>query len=138
MRMRAGFTLIELTVVLLIIAIAAGVTVPALLGEPVRDDVEVAGEQLDKLFRIARDSAQRSGAPVTVSFDSLTGMVWVASMADTVTFDIASTLAGFMLPLPPSVRVELTKSRAHFTFSPTGAVFGDTIMLRTPLALRTV
>ena len=138
MRARAGFTLIELTVVLFIIAVAAAVTVPAILEEPVEADVVVAGKQLQKLFDIARDSAQRSAAPVMVSIDSLSGMVWVSSVADSASFGVASATEGFLLELPASVRLQLTKARARFEFAPTGAVFGDTIMLRSTMETRTI
>ena len=138
MRARAAFTLIELTVVLFIIAVAAAVTVPAILDEPVEDDVVVAGKQLQKLFDIARDSAHRSAAPVMVSIDSLSGMVWVSSVADSASFGVASATEGFLLELPASVQLQLTKARARFEFAPTGAVFGDTIMLRSTMETRTI
>ncbi|HUG26108.1 pilus assembly FimT family protein [Piscinibacter sp.] len=138
MRTRAGFTLIELTVVLFIIAVAAAVTVSALLEDPVDDDIVAAGRQLETLFRVARDSAQRSGSAVNVSIDSLTGMVWVGSVSDTLSTDVASMTPGFTLALPPTVQLQLSKPRAHFEFAPTGAVFGDTIVLRTALLTRTI
>ena len=136
-RARPGFTLIELTVVLLIITIAAAVTVPAILDEPVADDIVTAGRQLDQLFRIARDSAQRSGTRVIVSIDSLSGTIWLASASDTATAVLAAT-PGFTLPLPAGVQLQLTKPRAVFDFAPTGAVFSDTLQLRTALVTRTI
>ena len=137
MRTRRGFTLIEITVVLFIIAIAAAVTVPAILDEPVQDDIVTAGRQLERLFRVARDSAHRSGTPVTLSIDSLTGMIWLASAGDTATAMLTAT-SGFTLPLPDGVRLQLTKPRAVFAFAPGGAVFADTVLLRTALVTRTI
>ena len=138
MRARAGFTLIELTVVLFIIAVATAVTVPAILEDPVENDIVVAGKQLQKLFDIARDSAQRTGVPVSVSVDSATGMVWLSSVADSATFGVAAATPGFVLDLPRSVTMQLSKARARFEFGPTGAVFGDTLVLRTTMVTRTI
>jgi prepilin-type N-terminal cleavage/methylation domain-containing protein len=136
--MRAGFTLIEVTVVLFIIAVAAAVTVPAILEEPVDEDIVFAGKQLGKLFDIARDSAQRTGVPVLVSVDSASGMVWLSSVADTATFGVAAATPGFVLDLPRSVTMQLSKARARFEFAPTGAVFGDTLVLRTTMVTRKI
>jgi prepilin-type N-terminal cleavage/methylation domain-containing protein len=77
LRNRSGFTLIELIVVLLILSVVAGVTVPALFAPPrAVTGMEEAVDRLDNLFRLARDSAVRSASPVTVVMDSISGLVW--------------------------------------------------------------
>ena len=60
-------------------------------------------------------------------------MVWVSSSADSASFGVASATDGFLLELPSSVQLRLSKARARFEFAPGGAVFGDTIVLRTSL-----
>ncbi len=74
---QGGFTLIELIVVLLIFAVLAGVTAPALFA-PHRavTGMEEAVGRFDALFRLARDSAVRSARPVTIVMDSISGLVW--------------------------------------------------------------
>jgi prepilin-type N-terminal cleavage/methylation domain-containing protein len=77
LRDRSGFTLIELIVVLLILSVVAGVTVPALFTPPPAvTEMEEAVGRLDTLFRLARDSAVRSASTVTVVMDSISGLVW--------------------------------------------------------------
>jgi hypothetical protein len=98
----------------------------------------VAGKQLEKLFSVARDSAHRSGKPVLVSIDSVSGMIWLSSVADTSSLGVASAIPGFNIALPQSVTLKLTKARARFEFAPTGAVFGDTIILRSTMVTRTI
>ncbi|HEX2166827.1 MAG TPA: GspH/FimT family pseudopilin [Longimicrobiales bacterium] len=139
---RAGFTIIEVVVVMLILAVATAITVPALLPPPADDDLTVAAAQFDRLFAIARDSASRSGADVTLMIDSATGGVWLMSQAgpdttfpstpDSAFGSARMHAAGEPLDLPASVRLQLSKSRARFRFSATGAAFADSLVLSTP------
>lgn len=151
MKARGGFTLIEVVVVLLIIAVATAVTLPALLPPRQDDDLTDATGRIEGLFRLARDSAARSGMPVVVVIDSATADAWlyperdadddVASHTTSSSRplrapgalgrrDAARAAAGESLELPPSVRLELTSARARFVFRPAGATFGDTLGLR--------
>jgi prepilin-type N-terminal cleavage/methylation domain-containing protein len=156
LRVRAGFTLVELVVVMLIIAVATAVAVPALLPPPEADDVTDAVARIDALFRAARDSAVRGGAPLLVTIDSATGAVWVLADRHVEPEDAASprpgalraqgrlqrtagdAAAGTSLELRPSVRLELNSARARFLFSPAGASFGDTLVVRSGAHARSV
>lgn len=127
MTMRAGFTLVEMVVVLLILAVATAVTIPAVRGPPVDDDFTLALRQVDDMFRFARDSAARAGTPLTVAIDSATGNVWLLADGDLT----SSMTDAEPLDLPAGVSIELTKSRARFRFLPSGAAFSDSITVRT-------
>ncbi len=74
---RRGITLLELVVALLIISLAVAVAVPAYLNLGRQDDLARATRRVETLFRLARDSAIRSGLPVTVVIDSVAGLVWM-------------------------------------------------------------
>lgn len=76
-RRSAGFTLIEVIVTLVILAVMAALAIPAFLRDPVVADMDDAQGRLEALFRMARDSAVRSAMPVTVAFDSVTGYAWL-------------------------------------------------------------
>jgi prepilin-type N-terminal cleavage/methylation domain-containing protein len=137
---RSGFTLVELTVVLIILAVMGGLAVPAFKRLVEEDDTTVAMRRVEALFKIARDSAVNSGAPVTVWIDSATSNVWLISAKpdsaalDTVPQRHAGDIRltpGEPMPLPEAVHIELTKTRARFRFSPSGAVFADSLVLRT-------
>jgi type II secretion system protein H len=123
-RRRGGFTIIEVVVVLLIIAVATAVTVPALQRQRTDSDMDAALRVLDTLFRTARDSAVRAGVPVTLAIDSATLRVWLIADGE----DVAAPLE--LPPLPAGVRLQLGATRATFAFSPGGAVFADSLMLR--------
>ena len=134
-RVRGGFTLIELVVVLLLVAVATAVTVPAFLAEPEREDLDIATQRIDLLLRLARDSAVHIGMPVTVSIDSVSGTAWLVTGTQADTFADAAPAGsvhaapGASLDLPPSVTMQLAGARARFRFIPGGAAFGDTIVL---------
>jgi general secretion pathway protein H len=132
---RPGFSLLELTVVLLILALAAAVAVPAFLAYVEEDDLDTATRRVQALLRLARDSAVRGASPVTVRIDSATATVWLDSPGSPAA---AHAPAGQPLELPATVRLELAAARAAFTFLPGGAAFGDTLALRSGAAVRRV
>ena len=157
---RRGFTLIEVVVALTIMAIGAAVAIPAFLSLVREDDLTSATRTVERLFRIARDSAIHGGTPVTVVMDSATGYVWLdtpplvggevwaseweenLSLFGSTSFlppdDVSLETFGTILPIPAGVRLEISKARARFTFSPSGQAFADSLVLASVLGRRTV
>jgi len=156
-RARAGFTLIELIAVIGILTFASLIAVPAFKAWYEDDDVTQATRRIEALFRVARDSAVRSGATVTVVIDSVSGLVWfdvpTATSIDSVYATpgtpspsnrsvTASSAAwrrnasadhvvqGESLELPATITLEVARARARFEFAPSGAAFADTLKLR--------
>jgi hypothetical protein len=151
---------------LTIIALAVGVAVPAFLSLGRKDDLTVASQRVQTLFRLARDSAISSGLPVTVVIDSVSELVWIdapkriqlgsqpgpeapVSLFDDVTdaADLAllggqevleALVPGRPIGLPDGVRMELPRARARFTFEPTGAALADTLVLSGAFGVRAV
>jgi len=133
-----GFTLVEVSVVLIILAIMGALAVPALRDYVEEDDMSAATRKIEILFKIARDSAVRSAAPVTVWMDSASGGVWLVAARDSMAADSVSEpervgvalVPGEPLELPASIDLELSKARARFRFAASGAVFADSLTLR--------
>lgn len=150
-RARDGFTLLEVTIAFLILALAAAVAVPAWRALFEEDELTAATNRIESLFKLARDSAIRSGLPVTVVIDSVTGHVWLDSPPRVLPADTApsqrlvmtQTLraapdTGQSIGLPPGVRIALTRARAMFQFTPGGGVFADSLVLETRLGNRLI
>jgi prepilin-type N-terminal cleavage/methylation domain-containing protein len=160
-RARAGFTIIEIVVVLLIISVAAGLAAPAFRSFFEEDDLTAATHRFQTLFTFARDSAIHGGQPVTVLVDSVSGRVWLDTPAQDIDPDTLPVVQpgsafgsqamhvmrpgtqrldqvedGEPLDLPPSIHIELTKARARFTFAPSGAAWADSLVLRSTMGLR--
>lgn len=161
---RGGFTLVELTAVFGILALIAVVAVPAFRRWVQEDDLTVATRRVEALLTLARDSAIRGGAPVSIVIDSVSGMVWLDALTSgdeveplalpaeatspgagswarattPATALVPEAEEGTSLDLPPAVALEVSRARARFTFAPGGAAYADTLVLRTVTQARMV
>lgn len=114
-----GFTLVEVLVVLLIVAITAAVAVPNLAratgggagaGAVARDLVEA--------YHAARDAATSRGVPATVTLELRSGSYWISTPRSAAAKD---TLRHGTLPLTPSTRLSGGRDGwAETTFDPLG------------------
>jgi type II secretion system protein H len=150
MRARGGFTLVEVFVVLIILGAMAALAAPAFRAPREDDDLTYATHQIEGLLNVARDSAVHGSAPVTLVIDSATTRAWlVGTFRDDTTsaeaeadIHASDLLAGLQLgdpiQLPPSVRVQLSKTRARFTFGPSGAAYADSLELRSVMGNRLI
>jgi len=134
---RDAFTIVEMVVVMAILGVMAAVAVPAFRTWIEEDDMTNATQRVEVLFRLARDSAVKTGSTVTVWIDSASSGVWFVSSADSMvqtalmnTATGAQRTPGEAIGLPESVQMEIAKTRARFLFAPSGAVFADTLTLR--------
>lgn len=134
---RRGFTLVELIVVLTILAVTTGLAIPAFRRWVEEDDLTVATRRIEALFRMARDSAIRSGSTVTLVLDSATAHAWLIPSAGDGS-EVEPIQGGDAVDLPQSVTLRLSKTRARFRFTAGGAVFGDSLWLTTPYESRVI
>ena len=150
LRKDRGFTLMEVIVTLVVLAIAAAAAIPAFLGATRVGEMDRAVGAFEAVFRLARDSAVLTARPVLVTVDSATGAVWMETARATALDGSAATAGDGIggsfrrmgiasasapgrrldLELPGGVEVITTGARAAFRFAPTGAVDADTFGLR--------
>ena len=120
---RGGFTLIEMIVVVIVIAVTAGLTAPAMM-RMAGVEADVRGTApLAALLRSARRQAVESGSVVRVIIDPKDARY----RADTTGPRGAGLLSEGELTLDPGVTLESDSIRVRFTFRPDGSVFGDTL-----------
>jgi Tfp pilus assembly protein FimT len=134
MRSRAAFTLWELTMVLLVMAIAAGLAAPAFarLGE---GQSSGNADALMGLLHDARKAAIDHNATATLRLDPKT----LKYQLDTSTVDGFGTMAAGQLDLGLSQTLVSDQPRLQYVFRPTGAAFADTVTVRgaaVPLIIR--
>lgn len=125
LRTRRGFTLMEMAVCMVIMAVAAAVVAPAISrlgdGQP-----ETGGDKLIALLKQARNFAIERNYLVTVRIDPVTSRYRV----DTTGVGGMGVLADTTLDLGDSETLETSLDRLQFTFKPTGAALADTVIVR--------
>ena len=122
---RRGFTLVEVIVVLIVVAIVGAIAVPELLRamEVGADDGEVA--PLTALFREARRVSADRAVVVRVVLDP----EGARYRADTSGVWGAGLLHEGEIELEPGVQMQSDSARLNFTFRPDGRVFADTVIV---------
>jgi len=111
--MRAGFTMLELVVVLAVTAVLAGFALPALIGIRDRVTVRLAATEAQRALADARSVAITSATRTSVQIDTRTNSLTVVSGTDTLR---RLSLAEF--------GVTLRTTRDSIAFGPTGIGWG--------------
>lgn len=112
--MQRGFTIIELTITLVIAAILSAIVLPRAAG--FIDSIEVRGAvtEIEALFSTARHAAIARGAQATLDIDPARAIVSVRAGADTIATREVGSAHG----------VSLQGTRTSITYSPTGMGYG--------------
>jgi prepilin-type N-terminal cleavage/methylation domain-containing protein len=122
---RRGFTLFEMAIVLAIMALIAAIVVPELSRFGRERTPEAAGGMLS-LLHDARKVAIDKAVTVNLRIDPLTGRYRV----DTTGVAGTGEFTEGAVPLDASETIVTEQPRIQFIFRPTGAVFGDTLVVR--------
>jgi len=133
-RARRGFTLWELTMVLLVLAIAATLTAPAFarLGT---EQPSKGADQILGLLHDARKAALDYNATVTLRLDPKTHKYQL----DTATVIGKGTLAAGILDMGTTETLVSDQPRLVYVFRPSGAAYADTVVVQSaesPLVVR--
>jgi prepilin-type N-terminal cleavage/methylation domain-containing protein len=121
-----GFTLVEMVVVLALIGILAGVTVPALESLDSRDPAAAAAEPVMGALDAARRTALRDARATTLTIDPRTAQYAITEASDS---GRAIVQQG-VLALAAGVRLETSEPRLRFRFEPGGSVYADSFVVR--------
>jgi len=132
-RTRRGFTLWELVVVMVVLAVTLGVGVPAY----VRFGALTPTTPVDELLGVLRDAhatAVRLQATVALVIDPKSG----AFRLDTITAAGAGPLRADTLSVDVRRAIATDSARLRYLFRPTGAAFGTPVRMRGPAGDRLV
>ncbi len=126
MRTHAGFTLVEVTTVVLVMGIVAAVAVPA-LRPPDEQGAGVAAEALRGVYAGARGEAAARGVPVRVVLETATDSFAVFAEPEG---GPPLLLRAGRLPLPPDGTLSGGREgRAQARFTPLGRARADRVTL---------
>jgi prepilin-type N-terminal cleavage/methylation domain-containing protein len=120
---RRAFTLVELMVVMVLMAIVGAVVIPAFLKSAVVDPTSQATQPIVQLLKFGKQQSVELGTSVRVMLDPATGAYSViANSVDT-------ALAEGRLELPASTRILADSLRLRFLFEPSGVTFADSLIV---------
>jgi len=123
---RAGFTLVEMLIVIVILAVVSAVTVPALRSTP-EDELTVSADVVTNLMQRSRQTAVERGQTVALVVDAENARYWVmiqsAGSAD-------SVVSYGAIDLSRGATLESDMPRSRYVFAPSGAATGTPLVVR--------
>jgi type II secretion system protein H len=124
--LRVGFTLVEMLIVIVILAIVSAVTVPALRSTP-DDDLTASANALTTLMQRSRQTAVERGQSVTLVVDAENARYW-ATVERTGVPD--SVVSYGPVDLTSGATLTSDEPRSRYVFVPSGAASGSPLTVR--------
>ncbi len=115
---RAGYTLVEMVVVLLILAVSAAAAVPAFAAWRTASDLDVATARVVEALRLARERAIAGGRGSALVIDAANARIW-----------LRPTDTSWVLALPRSCRLD-GAPRLVVHFAADGPARGEVPLVR--------
>jgi type II secretion system protein H len=122
-RKSSGFTLLELIVVLVILAMVSALVAPSMRAFTVGQTTDNAAQQIVVLARYARTQSITEGNSYRLNFDPQGGAYWLSSSAAGVYKDLPGEYGEHLtLPVGATMRTDLTRQTdgTYVTFQSTG------------------
>ncbi len=118
-RGQRGFTLLEIIVVLVLLALTTAVAAPAFSAMGRRNEIDVAAATVRQVMDRSRLRALQSGATATLTVDAATGRVW-EQPRDT----------SYLLAFPAGCALQADAPRTRLQWHADGSAGGDALRVR--------
>jgi type IV fimbrial biogenesis protein FimT len=123
---REGFTLVEMLIVIVILAIVSAVTVPALRATP-DDELTASANALTTLMQRSRQTAVERGQTVSLVVDAENARYWATVMSAN---NPDSVISYGPIELASGITLSADESRSRYVFGPSGSASGPPIEMR--------
>lgn len=123
---REGFTLVEMLIVIVILAVVSAVTVPAFRSNP-DDEITTSANVLTTLMQRSRQTAVERGQTVKLVVDAQNVRYWATLLS---TGQPDSLLSYGSLELASGATIKSDESRPSYVFAPSGAASGGPLEVR--------
>jgi len=125
-RVQAGFTLVEMLIVIVILAIVSAVTIPALRSNP-DDELTTSAKALTTLMQRSRQTAIERGETVALVVDAEHTRYWAMIVRPGNADSVVSYGA---IELSSGATLTADESRSRYVFGPSGGASGGPIVVR--------
>jgi type II secretion system protein H len=124
-RTRAGFTLVEMIVVIAILAIVSAVTLPSFRADN-EDAITTASKTLTDFIARSRQTSIERGEVVMLTVEPANARYWVIASEP----EGDSVLASGSFELPADATLIASQPRLRYAFLPSGRASGEPLTLR--------